>query len=420
MNPKSHIKTLHHVQYMRAKHRWEKDSFQFESEQRLKCNADRYYGQVAMYERHNMSSMDGTDDKLEATWRQVEALKDDLHAKQRDQSSNSKKSTNLLQAENERIRGKTRRLEAQCQYEWQLQLSLEPALAVAVQRQRKQYIRKVNRVLKDGHFDTFVTQIDAVTSGSRNDSQKAGFVERVNASLEQIFVKYPTNLHLSGDFEMMFPDNVEKRLFQNMNRTNQEPPTGMLMMERSRDAKTNHNTKENKKDERVLKDETDRFCTAELDSRDTFTSTRYSTRFWFQRTHASVASSTSPPMSVELVRRHEGKRTYSVAIWLREDNIMIGTQTVCFSEIHSLRIGDTSLFEGNPEANCCLTIVIANGTILLETASRQKMDFWVNAIKTLTTESAKRDMRKTQGHEHRASEEGELGDKTSNCIRHTI
>merc|ERR1712096_5634 len=73
-----------------------------------------------------------------------------------------------------------------------------------------------------------------------------------------------------------------------------------------------------------------------------------------------------------------------------EDCMTIGSRAFCFSEIHSLIIGDTSLCAGNPDPDCCLTIVTAKGTVALETASKQRRDFWANAIKTRSIAFVKR------------------------------
>ena len=273
-------------------------------------------------------------------------------------------------------------------------------------------------------------------------------MKRVQTDLDEIFVRYPKRLHLRDGFEMMFDDHVEKQLFLLRNvesnrreslakRTSTESGRDRLRTMVMGDTKTKHvNTKE----DNMLKVKVKRVCaaeTAESDSREMFAISREHARAWSRqpsprnqnvrsraRSGRTASKTASPSVEqqrsahVDSVLCHGRHRKYRETIQLGEDHMTIGSRTFCFSEIHSLRIGDASLFGGNPDPDCCLTIVTTKGTVMIEAASRQKRDFWVNAIKTLSISFAKRNqhkqaMKAQMRRSNRCSSEGTFESESS-------
>merc|ERR1712096_4845 len=314
---------------------------------------------------------------------------------------------------------------------------LETQLKEMQKQQKTQYIRRVNDELKEKDWRKFRKQIDAVTSrNNRDTTQKEAFVKRIKTDLDEIFVRYPKKQNLRDGFELMFDDNVEKQLFQfrNAESDHEEALTKQTAARSQRDCLRTVAAGESTATNDTTKVKVKQVCVgeqAESSDRKMFAfsrdhvraSSRHSSKInQYVPTYRTASKTASPayrstskttveqrrsskttsPVSVDEQRSvhvdsvlcHDSRRKYRETIQLSEDCMTIGSQTFRFSDIHSLRIGDASMFEGNPDPDCCLTIVSAKGTVMIEAASKQKRDFWFNAIKTLSISFAKRDRHK--------------------------
>eukprot|EP01083_Nonionella_stella_P056894 149594_1 len=187
------------------------------------------------------------------------------------------------------------------------------------QAQMTDYIRRVKLVLSDPHWKKFRAQLSRVTMKTQaaHDNNRHQFIQNTVFALGDIFDRYPEEVrHLMDEFEVIFTDKEDRKIFA--------------------------------------------MCVRQY---------RQKMRF-----------ETDDVASVSEMLLHGKGKTYRVQVRLGENEIFIGNERFAYNDIYKVNIGDENMFCGNPSKHCCMAILTAKGTVLLQTKSQKERDFWINAL----------------------------------------